>query len=217
MTSRFVVAVDGPAGSGKSSVCRMAAQRLGFDYLDTGAGYRAFALHWLANGRANPVGLISTFDYQITTDPTNQVVTLSGRDVTSEIRLDSTSEAVSAVAPLPAVRQLQQADATERVLNSRRPGIIVEGRDITTVVFPSAQLRLVLTASEQVRMQRRGLQDAAAEVEKTVMQRDAQDLRVVDFMNPAPGVELLDTTNLSLAESVDALVAMIESCREDVR
>lgn len=217
MTSKFVVAVDGPAGSGKSSVCRLAAQRLGFDYLDTGAGYRAFALHWLARGKASLAELIHTFDYQITTDPTTQVVLLSGRDVTAEIRLDSTSEAVSEVASLPEVRRLQQADATKRVLKCQRPGIIVEGRDITTVVFPAAQLRLVLTASEQVRMQRRGLQDDAAAVEKTVIQRDAQDLRVVDFLNPAPGVQLLDTTNLTLAESVDALVAMIESCKDDVR
>lgn len=214
--NKFVVAVDGPAGSGKSSVCRRVAVELGFDYLDTGAGYRAFALHWQASGCPAVEKIIDTFDYQISTDPAAQVVQLDGGDITSEIRLDSTSAAVSKIAREPAVRALQLKDARRRVEASNAPGVIVEGRDITTVVFPDAPLRLILSASPEVRQQRRGLEVANAEVAKTVLDRDAQDLKVVDFINPAPGVEVLDTTYLDLEQSVQALKSLIESCRNDV-
>lgn len=212
----FVVAVDGPAGSGKSSVCRLAAQRLGFDYLDTGAGYRAFAIHWLQSGRPNPESILESFEYEISTQSSDQRVTLGGKDVTAQIRLDSTSAVVSEIASNPAVRNLQRADAIARVSASSAPGVIVEGRDITTVVFPDAPLRLILTASPEARQRRRGMDVVDAQVSKTVLERDAKDLRVVDFMSPAPGVEVLDTTDLDLEESVDALVELIESCREDV-
>lgn len=212
----FIVAVDGPAGSGKSSVCRRAAAELGFDYLDTGAGYRAFALHWIASGRKDPTALIQSFDYQISTNPDVQSVRLNGKDVTSEIRLDSTSAAVSEIAKVPVVRDLQLRDTRNRVAQSSAAGVIVEGRDITTVVFPSAPLRLILTASAEVRQRRRGLETSAAAVSKTVLERDNRDLSVVDFVNPAPGVELLDTTLLSFDQSVNALKALIESCRDDV-
>lgn len=214
--SKFVVAVDGPAGSGKSSVCRMAARKLGFGYLDTGAGYRAFALHWLGAGKPDPLTLLDNFDYFISTDPNSVRVTLAGRDVTDEIRLESTSVAVASISVVSQVRELQLKDARNRVQQSEYPGVIVEGRDITTVVFPEAPLRLVLTASPEERQRRRGLQTEGRGVAEQVSARDARDLKVVDFMNPAPGVQLLDTTNLDLDGSVQALALMIESCRDDV-
>lgn len=214
--NKFVVAVDGPAGSGKSSVCRRTAAELGFDYLDTGAGYRAFALHWVGAGRPLPDSLVDSFDYRISTDPKAQSVYLNGKDVTADIRLDSTSLAVSEIAQMAEVRELQLRDARRRVFDSTAPGIIVEGRDITTVVLPDAPLRLILTASAEVRQRRRGLEVTNALVERTVLERDAKDLKVVDFINPAPGVELLDTTSLDLTQSVEALKALIESCRDDV-
>lgn len=216
MTNKFIVAVDGPAGSGKSSVCRQAASRLGFGYLDTGAGYRAFALHWLLAGKPDPHTLLENFDYSISTDPAVPTVLLAGRDVTSEIRLESTSEAVASIAGVAEVRELQGRDARLRVAQAGTPGVIVEGRDITTVVFPDAPLRLILTASAEERQRRRGMQSLDSDTSERLLERDARDLRVVDFMNPAPGVELLDTTNLDLEGSVQALTLLIESCRDDV-
>lgn len=216
MSHKLIVAVDGPAGSGKSTVCRRSALKLGFDYLDTGAGYRAFALHWLEAGRPDPKSLLSSFDYSIGTDPKAESVTLGGRDIASVIRQEQVSGAVSEVARVPEVRKLQLQDARHRVNLSAAPGIIVEGRDITTVVLPEARLRLILTASPEVRQARRGLELADSKDASQVLDRDYKDLQVVDFVNPAIGVELLDTTVLDLDQSVAALVAMIESCKNDV-
>lgn len=209
----LVIAVDGPAGSGKSSVCRLAAKHLRFDYLDTGAGYRTFALFWIRSGRPEASQIIGAFDYQISTNPDSETVLLNGEDVSAEIRSDEVSAAVSEVAKLPIVRELQKLDAWSRISDSTQPGIVVEGRDITTVVAPDARLRLILTASATARMQRRSKQTSNSELQKTVSDRDAKDLKVVDFMNPAPGVELLDTTELNLQQSVSALIKMIESAK----
>lgn len=209
----LVIAVDGPAGSGKSTVCRLAAKNFGFDYLDTGAGYRAFALHWLRSGRQEASQIVEGFSYQISTNPESESVTLNGEDVSKEIRSEEVSAAVSEVAKLPIVRELQRLDALSRISASTKPGIVVEGRDITTVVAPDARLRLILTASPTVRMQRRSKQTSNSELQKTVSDRDAKDLKVVDFVNPAPGVELLDTTELDLQQSVSALIKMIESAK----
>lgn len=216
MIRKFIVAVDGPAGSGKSSICRQAADRLGYGYLDTGAGYRAFALHWLWAGKPDPLTLLEDFNYSISTDPNKKTVFLDGQDVTDEIRLESTSAAVSAISGVPQVRDLQRRDARTRVEQAETPGVIVEGRDITTVVFPDAPLRLILTASAEERQRRRGLQTLDSDTPEKLLARDARDLRVVDFVNPAPGVELLDTTHLDLDGSVQALSLLIESCRDDV-
>jgi len=150
--SKFVVAVDGPSGSGKSSVCKEAARRLRFGYLDTGAGYRAFSIH--AQGKDLDIAL-TTFDYDITLDPTDVRVTLSGRDVTAEIRTPLVAELVIPISREEKVRKLQREDAQRRISECPNQGVIVEGRDITTVVAPDAQVRLLLTADPQVRVTRR--------------------------------------------------------------
>lgn len=205
--AKIVVAVDGPAGSGKSSVSRQAARELGFGYLDTGAGYRAFAIHRSKNHSAGLQELIDGFDYLISTDPDNELVMLEGKDVTDEIRTARVSTLVSEVARMPEVRKLQFLDARARIEACQNPGIVVEGRDITTVVAPDAELKVLLTASESVRLERRGLD--GTEPSENILNRDRSDGQVADFITPGVGVELLDTTEMTFDGSVAALVAMI--------
>lgn len=205
--TKVVVAVDGPAGSGKSSVSKAAAIALDFEYLDTGAGYRAFTLHAMNSPGQSVEELIACFDYSISLDPKDQQVELAGVDVTEQIRSASVAERVSEFARISEVRSLQLADARRRMADSKAAGIIVEGRDITTVVAPDAAVRVLLTASEQVRLARR----AGEQLEQpgNLLGRDASDSKVVDFFNPAPGVTLLDTTELSFDQSVSELVDLI--------
>ena len=199
----FVIAVDGPAGSGKSSVSKVAAKKLGFGYLDTGAGYRAFAYHAMQLDGVELADLIESFDYEITLDPAEQHVFLGGEEITDIIRQKEVASQVSQWAKLPEVRKLQLDDARKRVEKSDLTGVVVEGRDITTVVFPDAALRVLLTALEEIRLKRRGLENT--ESEANLKARDASDSKVVDFFNPAPGVVLLDTTEMNFDESVQAL------------
>lgn len=199
----FVIAVDGPAGSGKSSVSKAAALELGFGYLDTGAGYRAFTYHASELNGVELPDLIESFDYEITLDPKEQHVYLGGEEITDVIRQKDVASQVSTWAKLPEVRKLQLEDARSRVQSSGLNGVVVEGRDITTVVFPDAQLRVLLTASEEVRLRRRGLENT--ESGENLKARDASDSKVVDFFNPAEGVVLIDTSDLSFDESVKAL------------
>ncbi len=205
--AEVVIAIDGPAGSGKSSVSKAAARELGFGYLDTGAGYRAFAIH-----KSNFPGLeldrlIGSFDYSISIDPDSELVMLAGVDVTAEIRTAAVSEAVSAVAKEQLVRNLQLQDAKKRINDCLNRGIIVEGRDITTVVAPQAILKVLLTASPSVRLERRGLD--GTEPTGNILKRDLSDGQIVDFITPGEGVSLLDTTEMDFQRSVAALVKMI--------
>ena len=199
----FVIAVDGPAGSGKSSVSKATAAALGFGYLDTGAGYRAFTYHAMQLPEATLDELIESFDYEITLDPSEQLVMLGGEDITDVIRQSEVANMVSAYAREPRVRALQLEDARSRVESSELPGVVVEGRDITTVVYEDAPLRVLLTASEEVRLMRRGLEQT--ESSENLKARDKSDSQVVDFFTPSDGVVLVDTTELNFDESVKAL------------
>jgi CMP/dCMP kinase len=217
IVSLFAVAVDGPAGSGKSSVSKQAARELGWGYLDTGAAYRAltwavqhldgFELEALAE-----LNLPEVFEYDISTNPDDYWVRVGERDLTDAIRSTEVAEAVSAVARIPQVRAYMKWLTRSIVAGCGRPGIIVEGRDITTVVLPDAEVRLLLTASEEVRLSRRSAEIGAAEtsqVQKQVSQRDASDAKVVDFMNPADGVTLIDSSELNFEQTVAAVLEQI--------
>jgi CMP/dCMP kinase len=213
----FVVAVDGPAGSGKSSVSRASALVLGFDYQDTGAAYRALAWSCLEHGIDTQdadavIARLGDFGYEIGIDPENYFVRVDGYDVTEAIRDPSVSATVSRVARIPEVRG-HLIDLFRRIIaGSDKPGIIVEGRDITTVVAPHARVRILLTASEQVRMGRRSAELSGEAAEKSAQQlasRDAQDSRVVDFMNAADGVTTVDSTELDFDQTVNAVVALV--------
>ena len=212
--SQVVVAVDGPAGSGKSSVSKKAAQELGFGYLDTGAGYRALTLTALKNEldleKVGELDLGKIFPYSISTDPSNYWVKVGGDDLTEGIRSKEVELNVSKVAAQPKVRAFMREITRSIAAACQLPGIIVEGRDITTVVLPDAQTRVLLTASEEVRLGRRAVDlQADGSISAQVSDRDKKDSKVVDFLNPAPGVTLLDTTDLSLEGSVAALVDLI--------
>jgi cytidylate kinase len=212
--SQIVVAVDGPAGSGKSSVSKKAAQELGFGYLDTGAGYRALTLTALNNDldleKVGELDLEEIFPYSISTDPSNYWVKVGSDDLTEGIRSKEVELNVSKVAAQPKVRAFMREITRSIAAACQMPGIIVEGRDITTVVLPDAQTRVLLTASEEVRLGRRAVDlQADGSISAQVSDRDKKDSKVVDFLNPAPGVTLLDTTDLSLEGSVAALVDLI--------
>jgi cytidylate kinase len=212
--SQVVVAVDGPAGSGKSSVSKKAAVQLGFGYLDTGACYRALTLTALNQKldleTVGNLPLESIFPYAISTDPTNYWVRVGLEDVTEGIRSKEVELNVSKVAAQPKVRSFMRNITRSIASGCEKPGIIVEGRDITTVVLPDAQTRVLLTASEEVRLGRRAVDlQADGSISAQVSDRDKKDSKVVDFLNPAPGVQLLDTTDLTFEGSVAALVDLI--------
>ena len=206
--AEFVIAIDGPAGSGKSSVSKEVARRLGFGYLDTGAGYRALALHGLNNSGQQIQQLFDTFDYAISLDPEHPEVMLGDEDVTAEIRTERIASAVSQIAKLPEVRKFQLEDARALISACDMPGIVVEGRDITTVVAPDAAVRILLTASEAVRLARRGLENS--ESADNLKARDASDSKVVEFMTAAEGVYLVDTTDLDFESSVAEVLRLVE-------
>jgi len=216
----LVVAVDGPAGSGKSSVSRASASALGFDYQDTGAAYRAFALHALDSGvdlddAEAIIGVLPSFRYDITIDPARaSSVTIDGRDVTDEIRTPRVTTAVSHVAKLPEVRRYM-VDLFRRIIAStEKPGIVTEGRDITTVVAPDAQVRILLTATEEARMARRSAEVTGQSADETARQlsnRDRLDSKVVDFMTAAPGVSTVDSTHLDFDQTVNAVVGLVRA------
>lgn len=206
--AQFVIAIDGPAGSGKSSVSKEVARRLGFGYLDTGAGYRALALHGLTAPEREIAELLPSFDYEISLDPDSPTVMIGQLDVTAEIRTERAASAVSKIARLPEVRKAQLEDARARISGCDKPGIVVEGRDITTVVAPDATLRILLTASEAVRLARRGLENS--ESAENLKARDASDSKVVEFMTAAEGVYLVDTTDLDFESSVAEVLRLVE-------
>ena len=207
----IVVAIDGPAGSGKSSVSKAVAERIGYGYLDTGAGYRAFALHAINNPGSPLEELLNSFDYEISLDPHRPQVLLAGEEVTNEIRTQEVASRVSEVAREQRVRALQHQDARTRIALCGLQGVVSEGRDLTTVVFADADVRILLTASEEVRLQRRSAEKT--ESTENLKARDASDSKVVEFMAPAEGVKLIDTSHLSFEESVEAVIAEIERSR----
>lgn len=217
--AKFVVAVDGPAGSGKSSVSRAAARALGFGYQDTGAAYRALAWHALQQAvdlddPAAVLGSWDTFDYEIGTDPDDYFVRVNGTDVTDAIRTPEVTAAVAHIAKLPEVRQRLVQLFRQVMRRTDARGIITEGRDITTVVAPDAEVRILLTADESVRMARRSAEvttQSAAETSAALARRDAADAKVVDFMNAADGVTTLDSTDLDFDQTVQAVVELARS------
>ncbi len=217
VAEKTVVAIDGPAGSGKSSVSKAAARELGFAYLDTGAAYRALAWLCVSTGvdtvRADDViTALATFDYSIGTEPETYFVRVGSSDVTGAIREPAVTAVVSAVARVPEVRVYLVDLFRSIIRDTDKPGIIVEGRDITTVVAPDATTRILLTASEEARMARRSAEvptESAAKTAQQLSSRDAQDSTVVDFMNAADGVTTVDSTELDFDQTVATVVDLV--------
>jgi cytidylate kinase len=217
---RLVVAVDGPSGSGKSSVSREVAARLGLRYLDTGAMYRALTWWVLAQG-VDPADqpavarLARELPLVIGTSTESTLLTVDGQDLTAAVREPRISAAVSAIATNLDVRAELIRRQRELIAEDDR-GIVVEGRDITTGVAPDADARVLLTASEQARLARRALEvhgsddDAAiAATRDHVVRRDAQDATVADFLEAGLGVTVIDSSELSFEETVEAVLAVV--------
>jgi len=211
-----IVAVDGPAGSGKSSVSRAAAASLGFAFLDTGAAYRALAWAVLEQGGdAEDASVVERalegFAFESADDPDERWVRVGGVDVTDAIRTPRVTAAVSGVARVPAVRTRLNEGFRAR-LAAAEPGVVAEGRDITTVVAPHADVRVLLTASPEVRAARRAKElpdEDHSAVARSIAERDAKDSRVVDFLEAADGVTTLDSTDLDFDGTVAALVTLV--------
>jgi len=216
VSGAIVVAVDGPAGSGKSSVSKAASRALGYAYLDTGAAYRALTWVALENGidtddAAEVVELLDDFPYTTELGDEGTVVRVGDLDITNEIREPRVSAVVSDIAQIPAVR-VALNDAFRRLIaETSAPGIVVEGRDITTVVAPDAAVRILLTADEAVRIARRSaeLAPGAASTADQLRERDRRDAQVVDFMTAAPGVTTIDSTDLDFDQTVDVVVRLV--------
>lgn len=220
-TPRVVIAVDGPSGSGKSTVSREVARRLSLTYLDTGAMYRAVC--WWCLNRGVPLAdtdAVAAASRVITlhmgTDPDAPTVVVHGRDITSEIRHSSISSAVSAVATNLGVRE-ELRRRQRQIIDASVGGCVVEGRDITTVVAPDADLRVLLTADEGARLARRALEVhgvvdemALAATHDQVVRRDRDDATVSSFLTAADGVLTLDSSRLSLEQTIGALMALVE-------
>lgn len=215
-TGRCVVAVDGPSGSGKSTVSRRLASALGGRYLDTGAMYRAVTWAVLRAGvdpqDAEAVTKIANeVRLDVGTDPERPWISADGVAVDREIRGPEVTSAVSAVAAVPAVRERLVAQQREIVAAASR--IVVEGRDIGSVVAPDADLKVYLTASPEARAKRRSAENAAdlAATAADLARRDQLDsTRAVDPLRQAPDAVVLDTTELGIDEVVSRLHELLD-------
>ncbi len=215
-----VIAIDGPSGTGKSSVAREVARRLGAGYLDTGAMYRAVTVAVLADG-LDPADTEAVVDrsasvtIDIATDPEIDRVHADGRDVTAVIRSAAVTAAVSAVSAVPAVRR--RLVRAQREL-AQRSTTVVEGRDIGSVVFPAARLKIYLTATPAARAARRAEQlglsdpDEVAALAEALRVRDELDsTRVESPLRPAQDAVVIDSTELSQEDVIEAILAAVTS------
>jgi len=220
----LVIAIDGPSGSGKSSVSRAVAKALHAAYLDTGAMYRALAWACLRDGvdltdHETVARYAAALPLTVRTDPRRPGVIVGDTEVTAQIREDRVTSTVSLVATNLAVRadmrERQRALIAEGA--AAKGAIVAEGRDITTVVAPDAEVRILLTASADARLRRRARQmtgrsdsDAVAAQRDKVIERDAADATVSQFHTAADGVVTLDTSELDFQESIRAVLDVVQ-------
>ena len=225
--SGFVIAIDGPSGSGKSSVSRQVARTLGYGYLDTGAMYRALTW-WCLHQQVDLTDAdavtraAADFPLAIGTDPDHPTVTVDGTDVGAAIRETRISTNVSAVATVIPVREILR-DLQRRLVSeagAAAGGVVAEGRDITTVVAPDAPVRILLTASEEARLARRSKElhgdaeeHSVAATRSQIVDRDKADSAVSEFTVAADGVTTVDTSHLDFEGSVAAVLAVVEAAR----
>lgn len=226
--NEVVVAVDGPAGTGKSSVSRGLARTLGARYVDTGAMYRIVTLAVLRAGidpsdQAGVGAAAEAVQLSIGSDPDVDRCYLAGEDVSAEIRRDEVTQAVSAVSSVPAVRA--RLVELQRTL-ARGPGsVVVEGRDIGTVVLPDADVKFFLTASAETRARRRndqnvasGLPDDYDAVLADVRRRDHLDsTRAVSPLRAASDALVVDTSEMTEAEVIAHLLSLVKQRSEAIR
>ncbi|MFN3306791.1 MAG: (d)CMP kinase [Candidatus Kapaibacteriota bacterium] len=212
MKRKIVVAIDGPAGSGKSTTARLLAGKLGYIYIDTGAMYRAVTLFWLR--RNLPLEeevickLLPNISISFENDGGNLRIYLNSEDVTQEIRTPKVTNFVSPVSAIKCVRE--HLVAQQRKLGEHG-GVVMDGRDIGTAVFPDAELKIYLVASLEARIHRRllelnqkGIEVSVEDVRKQIVERDIIDsTRQHSPLQKAKDAIEIDTTNLSIEEQVD--------------
>ena len=214
---RIVVAIDGPAGSGKSTIARRLAERLGFRLIDTGAMYRAIGLWALRLGI--PLDDMHRLE-QLAREARIELrgslpqVFLNGEDVTEAIRTPEVSEAASKVSTVPGVRRALVQKQREMAASG---SVVMEGRDIGTVVFPDAQVKIYLDADPEVRAERRvkelrekGLNPSLEEIVREIRERDRRDCNRADSpLRQAPDAVLVDTTGMSIEEVEESILKIV--------
>lgn len=214
---KLVVAIDGPAGAGKSTVAQLAAKELGYTYIDTGAMYRAVAWKVLQQGGEvtdeKILAVIPDIDVDLSYENGKTTVRVDGQDVTSEIRTPEVSHIVSQVAALGPVRE-KMVDLQRKM--AERGGVLMDGRDIATNVLPGADVKIYLTASIAERANRRykelrekGLAVNLADIEHDIAARDKADMeREISPLVQAEDATLLDTTGMTIHEVVARIIGM---------
>ena len=214
---KLVVAIDGPAGAGKSTVAQLAAKELGYTYIDTGAMYRAVAWKVLQQGGEvtdeKILAVVSDIDVDLSYENGKTTVRVDGQDVTSEIRTPEVSHIVSKVAALGPVRE-KMVDLQRKM--AERGGVLMDGRDIATNVLPGADVKIYLTASIAERANRRykelrekGLAVDLADIEHDIAARDKADMeREISPLVQAYDATLLDTTGMTIPEVVARIIGM---------
>jgi CMP/dCMP kinase len=216
-----IVALDGPAGAGKSTVAKGVAERLGFTHLDTGAMYRAVALACLEGGSPpDDADAVTRTARELDLRMVGTRVLIGDRDVTERVREPDVTAIVSRVAAVPGVRE---AMASHQRRAAGDQDVVVEGRDIGSVVFPEALVKVFVTASLAARARRRARQEGLVEddatlarIQDSLARRDAADAgRTVSPMSRAPDAVLIDSTGKSVTEVVDEVVALVSGhpCR----
>ncbi len=212
MGKRIIVAIDGPAGAGKSTVARAVARRLGYTYIDTGAMYRAVALWALRAGiplddahKLEQLALESRIEFQ------EDRILLNGEDVTAQIREPEVSGAASRTAACPGVRRAM-TEEQRRIASS--VSVVMEGRDIGTVVFPEAQVKIYLDADPLERARRRAEETGgdAAKIAREMADRDERDrTRAEAPLTQAPDAEYIDSSRLSPEEVEEAILKLVRA------
>lgn len=217
----LVIAIDGPAGSGKSTVARRVADELGYLYIDTGAMYRAVALEALRRGltldqQDEIIDIANELDMQFTRDESGNLrLIVDGEDVSDEIRLPEVTELSS---PVSAIQEVRRRLVELQRQMGARGGVVMEGRDIQTVVFPEAEVKIFLSASEDERARRRleelrqkGINATFAEVKRALVERDERDTArdVAPLLKAEDGVEI-NTDHMTVEEVVNAVLDIVK-------
>ena len=216
MSSTYNIAIDGPAGAGKSTIAKLVAAKLGFIYVDTGAMYRAMALYFLENGiqpedETRVSAICGQIDISLRYQEGVQQVILNGRDVSGKIRTEAVGNAASVVSAYRAVRQALLALQQNLAKTSN---VIMDGRDIGTCVLPNAQTKIYLTASSHVRAVRRykeltekGQMCNLEEIEQDIIDRDYRDMhREIAPLTQAADAVLLDSSEMTIDQVVDGII-----------